>query len=58
MADLAKPIVGGYSSKHPGGANISLGDGSVRYLKSTVNPKILRLLGNRADGDLLSADSF
>jgi hypothetical protein len=35
-----------------------MGDGSVRYLKSTIDPHIFALLGNRADGDLLSSDQF
>jgi prepilin-type N-terminal cleavage/methylation domain-containing protein/prepilin-type processing-associated H-X9-DG protein len=51
-------VVGGFSSRHPGGANFSMGDGSVRYLKSTIDPHIFALLGNRADGDLLSSDQF
>jgi prepilin-type N-terminal cleavage/methylation domain-containing protein/prepilin-type processing-associated H-X9-DG protein len=51
-------VVGGFDSKHPGGANFGLGDGSVRFIKSTCSPRILQLLGNRADGDLLSADQF
>ena len=56
--DAAKPIVGGFASKHSGGANFGLGDGSVRFIKNTSSPRILQLLGNRSDGDLLSADQF
>ena len=51
-------LVGGFSSTHPGGANFAFGDGSVRFLKSTINSKVLRLLGNRADGELLGGDQF
>jgi prepilin-type N-terminal cleavage/methylation domain-containing protein/prepilin-type processing-associated H-X9-DG protein len=50
--------VGGFSSKHPGGANAAFGDGSVRFLKSSISNKVLRRLGNRADGELISADQF
>jgi prepilin-type N-terminal cleavage/methylation domain-containing protein/prepilin-type processing-associated H-X9-DG protein len=50
--------VGGFSSRHPGGANFAFGDGSVRFLKTTISPKIFRRLGNRADGELVSADTF
>jgi prepilin-type processing-associated H-X9-DG protein len=53
-----KDPVGGYSSFHPGGANFSLGDGSVRFLKGNVSPRILRFLGNRADGEMISAAEF
>jgi prepilin-type N-terminal cleavage/methylation domain-containing protein/prepilin-type processing-associated H-X9-DG protein len=51
-------LVGGFGSNHPGGANFAFGDGSVRFLKNTINPTVLRNLGNRADGELLSADQF
>jgi prepilin-type N-terminal cleavage/methylation domain-containing protein/prepilin-type processing-associated H-X9-DG protein len=50
--------VGGFSSRHPGGANAAFGDGSVRFLKSSISPKILRRLGNRADGELVSSDQY
>ncbi|WZO99927.1 DUF1559 domain-containing protein [Isosphaeraceae bacterium EP7] len=59
---LAGPIVpglvGGFSSTHEGGADFSFGDGSVRFLKNSINPKVFRNLGNRADGDLIGADMF
>jgi prepilin-type processing-associated H-X9-DG protein len=51
-------FVGGYSSHHPGGVNALFGDGSIRYLKNTLNPKVLQQLGHRADGGLLSSDSY
>jgi len=50
--------VGGFSSRHPGGANFLFGDGSVRFLKNSINPRILRRLAARADGDMISADQF
>jgi prepilin-type N-terminal cleavage/methylation domain-containing protein/prepilin-type processing-associated H-X9-DG protein len=56
--EAQKPMVGGFGSKHPGGANFGFGDGSVRFVKSTTSPHILHLLGNRSDGDLLSSDQF
>jgi prepilin-type N-terminal cleavage/methylation domain-containing protein/prepilin-type processing-associated H-X9-DG protein len=56
--DVPPPVVGGFSSRHAGGANFAFGDGSVRFLKNTISPKIFLLLGNRADGDLLSSDQF
>ncbi|MFM7128824.1 MAG: DUF1559 domain-containing protein [bacterium] len=49
---------GGYSSYHPGGANMLLGDGSVRFMKSSIGSLTFRKLGHRADGQLLSADEF
>jgi prepilin-type N-terminal cleavage/methylation domain-containing protein/prepilin-type processing-associated H-X9-DG protein len=50
--------VGGYSTWHPGGANFAFGDGSVRFLKNSINRRIFRLLANRADGEIISADKY
>jgi len=50
--------VGGFSSRHPGGANFAFGDGSIKFLKSSISPRVLRRLGNRTDGELISADQF
>jgi len=57
-SDDALRFVGGFSSRHPGGANSAFGDGSVRFLKSSIAAGILRLLGNRADGEFIDADKF
>ncbi|WP_435020503.1 DUF1559 domain-containing protein [Tundrisphaera sp. TA3] len=46
------------SSNHSGGANILLGDGSVRFLKNTTANNVIWALGTRAGGEILSADSF
>jgi prepilin-type N-terminal cleavage/methylation domain-containing protein/prepilin-type processing-associated H-X9-DG protein len=51
-------FVGSYGSRHPSGANHAFGDGSVRFLKSSINPRIRKLLGNRADGEMIGADQF
>ena len=51
-------FVGGFASRHPGGANFAIGDGSVRFIKSSISPGVFRLLGNRADGEILDADKF
>jgi prepilin-type N-terminal cleavage/methylation domain-containing protein/prepilin-type processing-associated H-X9-DG protein len=51
-------FVGGFGSNHPGGANFAFGDGSVRFVKNAINAKVYRWLGNRADGELVSADQF
>ena len=49
---------GGYASRHPGGSNFTLGDGSIRFLKSTISPMILSRLANRADGNPISDDTY
>jgi prepilin-type processing-associated H-X9-DG protein len=40
---------GSPGSEHNNGANYGLGDGSVRYLNSTMDPNIFALLGSMAD---------
>ncbi len=45
-------------SFHPGGVNVLLGDGSVRFLKDSVNVVTLRGLVTPAGGEVLSADSY
>jgi len=47
-----------YWSRHPGGANMLFGDGSVRFLKSTINPVPWRAMATRNFGEIISADSF
>ncbi|WP_435007329.1 DUF1559 domain-containing protein [Tundrisphaera lichenicola] len=48
----------GLSSYHAGGANVAFADGSVRFLKSTTNQVTLWGLGSRAQGEVISADSY
>lgn len=50
--------VGGFESRHSGGANFVFGDGSVRFVKDTLSMSVYRLLGNRADGENIDADKF
>jgi len=51
-------FVGGFSSWHPSGANFLFCDGSVQYLKNSVGADVYQLLGNRADGELVSDDAY
>ncbi len=46
------------SSNHPGGCNFLLCDGSVRFLKSSLALTTYWALGTKANGELLSADSY
>jgi prepilin-type N-terminal cleavage/methylation domain-containing protein/prepilin-type processing-associated H-X9-DG protein len=48
----------GLSSYHPGGCNVMLGDGSVRFLKDSVSLPTLWALGSRAQGEVISSDSY
>ncbi len=42
----------GFKSKHPGGVNAGLCDGSVRFVAETMDLTTWRRLGDRADGNL------
>ena len=44
--------VGGFGSAHPQGMNAAYGDGSVRFLSSTVQQSTLQALIHRKDGKL------
>jgi prepilin-type N-terminal cleavage/methylation domain-containing protein/prepilin-type processing-associated H-X9-DG protein len=54
----APNFVGGYSSNHPGGVNVVLGDGSVKFLKDSIDAVVLGRLGNRGDGEVVDGDSY
>ena len=45
-------------SFHPGGANCLFGDGSVRFIKSTINLITLRAAVTLNGGEVISADQF
>jgi prepilin-type processing-associated H-X9-DG protein len=46
------------SSKHPGGVNALFADGSVHFIKNTVNPVTWYSLGTIAGGEVISSDSY
>ena len=45
-------------SYHPGGVNVCYADGSVHFIKSTINMVTWRALGTRAGGEIISADQL
>jgi prepilin-type N-terminal cleavage/methylation domain-containing protein/prepilin-type processing-associated H-X9-DG protein len=45
-------------AEHPGGANVLLGDGSVRFIKETVNQRAWAALATIRGGEVVSADSY
>ncbi len=46
------------SSFHSGGVNNAFADGSVRFIKNTVNVQAWWALGSRNGGEVISADAF
>jgi prepilin-type N-terminal cleavage/methylation domain-containing protein/prepilin-type processing-associated H-X9-DG protein len=52
------PGVNGVSSYHPGGANMLMCDGSVRFLKNSTSLATVWSLGSRAQGEIIDAGSY
>jgi len=48
----------GFVSLHPGGANFLFADGSVHFLKKSINMVTYVALGSRAGGEVISADAW
>ena len=45
-------------SRHPGGVQLLLGDGSVRFIKDSISLATWKALSSRAGGEVLSSDSY
>jgi prepilin-type N-terminal cleavage/methylation domain-containing protein/prepilin-type processing-associated H-X9-DG protein len=48
----------GASSNHPGGVNVLFLDGTVKFIKNTVNPNAWWAIATRAGGEIISSDSY
>lgn len=47
-----------FRSRHPGGVNMTMVDGSVRFIKNTINLFIWRGLSTTQGGEVISADAY
>jgi prepilin-type N-terminal cleavage/methylation domain-containing protein/prepilin-type processing-associated H-X9-DG protein len=57
-ADFDSAGICGLTSYHAGGANVALLDGSVRFIKNSVNYTSFWAIGSIAQGEVVSADSY
>jgi prepilin-type N-terminal cleavage/methylation domain-containing protein/prepilin-type processing-associated H-X9-DG protein len=48
----------GFKSHHPGGCNFLFADGSVHFLKQTIDMFTYCALGSRAGGEVISSDAY
>jgi prepilin-type processing-associated H-X9-DG protein len=46
------------NSLHPGGVNVCMADGSVRFVKSSINLATWRAVGSRNGGEVISGDGY
>ena len=48
----------GFRSRHPGGCEFLFCDGSVRFEKETLAPRVFQALASRAGGEVVDADAY
>jgi prepilin-type processing-associated H-X9-DG protein len=48
----------GAASNHPGGCNVLFSDGSVRFVKDSINRMTWWGLGTKANGEVISSDAY
>jgi prepilin-type processing-associated H-X9-DG protein len=46
------------ASNHSGGTNVLMGDGSVKFVKSSISQNVWWGVGTRANGEVISADAY
>ncbi|AMV39405.1 DUF1559 domain-containing protein [Planctomyces sp. SH-PL62] len=46
------------TSNHPGGVNVAMVDGSVKFVKDSIAPQIWWGVGTRNQGEIISSDAF
>ncbi len=46
------------TSNHPGGVNVVFADGSVKFVKDSVNPQTWWAIGTRASKEIVSGDAY
>ena len=55
LGDPTQTCYSGIGSNHPGGTNIAMGDGAVKFQSETIDLGVWCTLGAMADGDKVAA---
>jgi prepilin-type N-terminal cleavage/methylation domain-containing protein/prepilin-type processing-associated H-X9-DG protein len=58
VPNYKKAGVDDFHSLHAGGCNFAFCDGSIRFIKETINPQVFSNLATRAGGEVISEDGF
>ena len=53
-----RPLLGALGGHHPGGFNAHFCDGSVRFLRESINLVVLQTLITRDQAEVITGDSF
>ena len=54
----SRAVLSNADSYHSGGVNTLLADGSVRFIKDSINQRLWWSLGTKSSGEVIAADSF
>jgi prepilin-type N-terminal cleavage/methylation domain-containing protein/prepilin-type processing-associated H-X9-DG protein len=54
----SRAVLSNADSYHSGGVNTLMSDGSVKFMKDSTNRRVWWALGTRANGEVVSADSY
>jgi len=54
----SRAVLSNADSYHPGGIQVLMGDGSVKFIKDSVNQNTWWALGTKAGGEVISADQY
>ncbi len=57
-SDMNTGTIIGLTSYHPGGANVAMLDGSVRFLKNSISYTTIWALGSMAQGEIINSNAY
>ena len=58
VVPLLDPLMTGARSRHPGGVNVTMADGSVRFIKNSINLFTWRALSSSRGNEVIGSDSY